>query len=89
MIDDFNHNAGEMKTKIKNIIVTGTISGIIMGFSLFIGGAILSRIIYGPFNINDQIFWPLYQLCGYLGFGASFGFIYRRTAQEVENPSVL
>jgi len=144
-----------MKTKIKNSIITGTISGIIMGFSLFIGGAILSRIIYGPqfappgkfkpeqinafyffwtkivigwffgllftivyemlplnkkisgilqglkygfifwlilalwgvshpliydsFNVSDQVFWLLYQLCGFLGFGASLGYIYKKT----------
>lgn len=138
--------------KFKNIIITGTISGIVMGFSLFIGGAILARIIYGPQfvppgkfepkqinpfyffwtkivigwffgllftfvyemlplskkvsnvlqelkysfvfwflifflwglshpliygSINkDQYFWLFYQLFGFLGFGASLGFLY-------------
>jgi hypothetical protein len=147
-----------MNKKIRNIIVTGTISGILMGISLFIGGAVLARIIYGPqfvppdkfepeqinafyffwtkivigwffgllftfvyemlplskritgifqglkygfifwlilalwglshpliygpLEINDQVFWLLYELCGFVGFGASFGFIYGRRAQK-------
>ena len=33
---------------IRKSIVAGIISGIIMGISLFIAGAIFSRIIYGP-----------------------------------------
>jgi len=33
---------------IKKIIMVGIISGLIMGISLFIAGAIFSRIIYGP-----------------------------------------
>jgi hypothetical protein len=35
-------------TQIKKIFVAGTVSGITMGIFLFMGGAILSRIIYGP-----------------------------------------
>ena len=34
--------------QMKKIIADGTISGLSMGAFLFIGGAILSRIIYGP-----------------------------------------
>jgi hypothetical protein len=34
--------------QMKRIIADGTISGLSMGAFLFIGGAILSRIIYGP-----------------------------------------
>jgi hypothetical protein len=33
---------------IKRILIYGIVSGIIMGVVLFIGGAIFSRIIYGP-----------------------------------------
>ena len=33
---------------LKRLITEGTISGLAMGIFLFIGGAILSRIIYGP-----------------------------------------
>lgn len=34
--------------QLKRIATDGTIAGLTMGLSLFIGGAILSRIIYGP-----------------------------------------
>jgi len=33
---------------LRKILVSGTISGLIMGIALFIVGAIFSRIIYGP-----------------------------------------
>lgn len=32
----------------KRIVVLGTIAGLIMGITLFISGAILARVIYGP-----------------------------------------
>jgi hypothetical protein len=32
----------------KKILITGTVSGLVMGITLFIAGAIFSRIIYGP-----------------------------------------
>jgi len=32
----------------KKILISGTISGLVMGIALFIFGAILARIIYGP-----------------------------------------
>ncbi|MGD0339638.1 MAG: hypothetical protein ABSB78_12715 [Bacteroidota bacterium] len=144
--------------KIKRIITAGTISGLAMGVFLFIGGAIFSRIIYGPqfappgkfteeqmnafyfiwtklaigwffgllftftyemlplqkklngilhgltygfvfwfiislwnlshpliygsINIPDQTFWLLYQLVGFMGFGATLGYIYKKRAQK-------
>ncbi|HEX9972033.1 MAG TPA: hypothetical protein VGD14_08185 [bacterium] len=34
--------------KIKRALVIGIVSGLFMGLALFIGGAIFSRIIYGP-----------------------------------------
>jgi hypothetical protein len=34
--------------KIKRTLIIGIVSGLFMGLSLFIGGAIFSRIIYGP-----------------------------------------
>jgi hypothetical protein len=147
-----------LKTKIKNIIITGSVSGIVMGLALFIGGTILSRIVYGPqfappgkfkpeqinafyflwtkivigwfFGLlftfvyeilplskrinstfqglkfgflfwflifflwglshpliygsisKDQIFWLFYQLFGYLGYGASLGFLYGRIEKK-------
>ena len=33
---------------LRRAVVDGTIAGLAMGVSLFIGGAILSRIVYGP-----------------------------------------
>jgi hypothetical protein len=140
--------------QMKRIIADGTISGLSMGAFLFIGGAILSRIIYGPqfappgkfepeqinafyfiwtklligwffgilftvayellplrkrlagamdglkcgfgfwfltslwnlshplvygsVNVPDQVFWVLYQLVGFLGFGAVLGALSKR-----------
>jgi len=33
---------------IRKIIIAGVLSGLIMGITLFIAGAILARIVYGP-----------------------------------------
>ncbi len=139
---------------IKKTIIAGISSGFIMGITLFIAGAIFSRIIYGPqfappgkfepeqlnawyfiwtklvigiffgilftfiyeglpitkrlrngfaglkygfflwlvlslWNLShpllygsidnkDQLFWLLYSLCGFLAFGYSLGYIYKK-----------
>jgi hypothetical protein len=34
--------------QLKKVFIAGTVSGLTMGIFLFIGGAIFSRIIYGP-----------------------------------------
>jgi hypothetical protein len=144
--------------QIEKIFVAGTVSGITMGMFLFIGGAILARIIYGPqfappgkfkpeqmnafyfiwtklvigwffgllftfvyemlplkktmggilqglwygfvfwfvislwdishpliygtVDVPDQMFWFSYQLVGFLVFGATLGYIYRRRARR-------
>jgi hypothetical protein len=153
--------------QFKRIIAAGTVSGLTMGIFLFIGGAVFSRIIYGPqfappgkfapeqlnafyfiwtklligwffgvvftfvyeklplrrrmsgilqglqygfvfwllmsmwnlshpliygtLNVPDQTFWLLYQLVGYLAFGATLGYVYRRRARREpvasENPT--
>jgi len=138
----------------KKILITGTVSGLVMGITLFIAGAIFSRIIYGPqfgppgkfepeqlnafyfiwtklliglfFGImftllyekfplsrrikgslqgvkysfifwlvftlwdishpftygsiynNDQLFWIVYSLCGFLAFGFTIGIFYKK-----------
>jgi hypothetical protein len=138
----------------KKILITGTVSGLVMGITLFIAGAIFSRIIYGPqfappgkfepeqlnafyfiwtklliglfFGImftflyeklplsrrikgslqgvkysfifwlvftlwdishpftygsiynNDQLFWLIYSLCGFLAFGFTIGIFYKK-----------
>jgi hypothetical protein len=142
--------------QLKKVAVDGTIAGLAMGCFLFIGGAVLSRIIYGPqfappgkftpeqmnafyflwtklvigwifgilfalayeslplskrltgvihgmtyafcfwllmvlwslshplvygtVNVQEQTFWILYQLVGFLGFGAVLGYVYKRRA---------
>ncbi len=138
----------------RKIVQAGTIAGLIMGITLFIGGAITSRIIYGPqfappgkfepsqmnafyfiwtklliglffgliftfayeklplarringfaqglkygfffwliislwnlshpliygsFNPTNQLFWLIYSLIGFLGFGGSLGVLYKK-----------
>ena len=37
-------------------------------------------LVYGSVNVPDQTFWILYQLVGFLGFGAVLGGLYRRRA---------
>ena len=139
---------------MKNIIRNGSIAGLVMGISLFIGGAILARIFYGPqmapegkfkasqmnpfyfiwtklmigiifgiiftflyeklplvkrissirkglkyafffwliislwnlshpvmyetFDFQNNIFWLLYTLCGFAGYGLTIGFLYKK-----------
>jgi hypothetical protein len=71
--------------QIKKIFVAGTLSGLSMGIFLFIGGAILSRIIYGPQfgppgkfkpeQINAFYFVWTKLLIGWF-FGLLFTFVY-------------
>lgn len=151
--------------QLKKLVLEGTVAGLIMGIFLFIGGAILSRIIYGPqfappgkftpeqinafyfiwtklvigwvfgilfalayellplrsrftgalhgmkyglcfwllvslwnlshplvygsINNQDQLFWELYQLVGFLALGAALGFLSKRRARkEISAPPV-
>jgi hypothetical protein len=147
--------------KIKTTFINGTISGLVMGICLFVGGAVTARIIYGPqfvppgkfepeqinafyffwtklvigwifgllftlvyemlplskkmtgvlqgltygfifwlvislwsishplvygtINVKDQVFWEIYELFGFLGFGATLGIIYKRPAGNPAN----
>ncbi|MFH0992152.1 MAG: hypothetical protein V1799_19290 [bacterium] len=144
--------------QLKKVAIDGTISGLAFGIFLFVGGAILSRIVYGPqfappgkfsaeqlnafyfiwtklligwlfgilfvfayeilplsrrltgvidgmkyafsfwllttlwnlshplvygsVNVPDQVFWILYQLVGFLGFGAVFGYLNKRRTNK-------
>jgi hypothetical protein len=44
--------------QLKKTITAGTISGLVMGVCLFVGGAIFSRIIYGPQFVPPGKFEP-------------------------------
>ena len=144
--------------ELKRVAVDGTIAGLAMGCFLFIGGAVLSRIVYGPqfappgkftpeqlnafyflwtklvigwvfgllfvlayqllplsrkltgalqgmryafsfwllinlwslshplvygtVNVPDETFWILYQLVGFLAFGAVLGHLHKRRARK-------
>jgi len=35
-------------------------------------------LIYGSFNNKDEIFWLLYSLSGFLAYGLSLGYLYKR-----------
>jgi hypothetical protein len=143
---------------MKKVAMDGTIAGLAMGCFLFIGGAVLSRIVYGPqfappgkfrpeqlnafyfvwtklligwvfgilfsvayellplakrfsgslhgmkyafsfwllitlwslshplvygsVNVPDQTFWTLYQLVGFLGFGAVLGHLHKKREKK-------
>jgi len=68
--------------------ISGIVEGLIYGFVFWLIIALWSLshpVIYGPINIQDQIFWLLYQLVGFLAFGAVLGYIYKkRTGSAAE-----
>ena len=35
-------------------------------------------LVYGPIDWADQIFWLIYTLFGFLGFGSTLGFLYKK-----------
>jgi len=84
--------------KLKKILSAGTISGLIMGVFLFIGGAILSRIIYGPQfappgkfkpeQINAFYFIWTKLLIG-LFFGLLFTFVYEMIPLQTKMSGIL
>ena len=84
--------------KLKKIFMAGTIGGLIMGIFLFIGGAILSRIIYGPQfappgkfkpeQINAFYFIWTKLLIGWF-FGLLFTFVYEMIPLQTKMSGVL
>ena len=65
--------------------LTGAIQGMKYGFSfwLLINLWSLSHpLVYGSINVPDQTFWVLYQLVGFLAFGAVLGKLYKRRASK-------
>ena len=66
---------------MKKILVKGLISGLIMGIGLFITGAIVSRIIYGPQMVPEGKFEPdqinaFYFIWTKLAIGCFFGIVF-------------
>lgn len=72
---------------MKNILKNGSIAGLVMGIALFIGGAILARLVYGPqmapagkFKASQMnpfhFIWT--KLVIGLIFGILFTFVYER-----------
>ena len=76
----FAHELLPLRNKI-----TGAFKGLQYGFIYWLLFALWQfshPLIYGPLNLNDNTFWVLYQLCGFLGLGASIGSIYKRRAKK-------
>ena len=82
---------------IRKIIIAGTIAGLIMGIALFIAGAVLARIVYGPqmappgkfetSQLNPFYFFWTKLLIG-IFFGILFTFFYEKLplVARVKNP---
>ena len=73
--------------KIRKIVAFGIISGLIMGITLFISGAILARIVYGPEMAPSGKFEPSQLNAFYfiwtklvigIFFGILFTFVYEK-----------
>lgn len=70
--------------------LTGAVHGMIYAFSLWLLMTLWSLshpLVYGTVNVPDQTFWILYQLVGFLGFGAVLGYLYRRRAKKSVPPA--
>jgi hypothetical protein len=63
------------------IKITGMLQGLKYGFVFWLVISLWSLshpLIYGTVNTPDQIFWLVYQLVGFLAFGATLGHIYKK-----------
>jgi len=63
--------------------LTGAIHGMTYGFSFWLVTSLwnLSHpLVYGSVKVPDQVFWVLYQLVGFLVFGAVLGYLSKRRA---------
>jgi len=64
--------------------LAGPIHGMKYGFGFWLVTALwnLSHpLVYGSLNVPDQVFWGLYQLVGFLGFGCVLGYLSKRRAR--------
>jgi hypothetical protein len=64
--------------------LTGAIHGMTYAFSFWLLITLWSLshpLVYGTVNVPEQTFWILYQLVGFLGFGAVLGHLHKRRAR--------
>jgi hypothetical protein len=66
---------------MKKVIIKGILSGLVMGFALFLTGAVASRIIYGPQMVPEGKFTAdqvnaFYFLWTKLAIGCFFGIVF-------------
>jgi hypothetical protein len=97
-LDEEFHFEGRFIMQLKKIVVAGTVSGLTMGVFLFVGGAILSRIIYGPQfappgkfkpeQVNAFYFIWTKLLIGWC-FGLLFTFIYEMLPVRTKMNGIL
>jgi hypothetical protein len=45
-------------------------------------------LVYGSLKVQDQVFWLVYTLGGFLGYGIGLGLAYRKYGSAPPNPSV-
>ena len=65
--------------------LSGVIHGMKYAFSFWLLTTLwnLSHpLVYGTVNVPEQLFWILYQLVGFVGFGAVLGYLYKRRARK-------
>jgi hypothetical protein len=65
--------------------LTGSLDGMKLAFSFWFLISLWSLshpLVYGSVNVPDQTFWMLYQLVGFLGFGAVLGYLHKRRARR-------
>jgi hypothetical protein len=74
--------------------MSGILNGLKYGFVFWLLMSLWNishPLVYGTVNVPDQTFWLLYQLVGYLAFGATLGYIYKKRARRElvasENPT--
>lgn len=59
----------------------GALSGFYYGFWLWLiitMWDISHPLVYGSMNVQHQIFWLIYSLGGFLAYGATLGYVYKR-----------
>ncbi|NOZ62465.1 MAG: hypothetical protein GXO74_12380 [Calditrichaeota bacterium] len=68
--------------------VTGGLSGLKYGFFFWLVISLWNishPLIYGSIDNKDQLFWLLYSLCGFLAFGYTLGYFYKRNNKNQQS----